>query len=698
MAGKRRVPRSQRRRAEKAAQIQAALATALADQAGSRRRERRRLTADLHSAFARGITQAPAAGMAAPAARPVAAAARAGTGTIRHGWQRRRQLAPAYAMAATLTGGSILHAAGQSPLIGLTAPAVAGGVACAAAWRGSSPVRRLYAAAATGYAGLWTSAVTAWGPAGGGAGDAVLLAGGTLLAAPWWYANRWRWEPPPALLPGEQGHAEDLDPRREFWLENIAAAGCAFPGTDLDDFADVVCGWQADILLPRKKDVKTTADAIAAGPKVSAAYDKPATQVIIEATPDGRQSRARLTVLEQDPFQAGHLWTGPTLDAATGMAEVGMFPDGTPARYQLWTPGSGACHSLVSGTTGSGKSRFLDMELCEIHLSPLIVAWLIDPQEGQSLPDWTDAADRYAAGENGDYEPCMQVLRAMRRVMIRRSRHLGQLPWQDGKGRWRKGRSFFDPTPQMPLLRVIVDEAHVLLKHQVHSAEALSILADTGKLGRKTGVGVELVSLVPSLDELGGPGAQVLRDMLREGNVVCFRTGNSVATHMLGLHADPSRLPRRFADGSKTHGLGYILGADDRQAPFRSKLVRDPFDIAERPAAGHLDQMSADAADAPDDEDRAPRSFHVPGVAQLRPMTAEEKRRSDDLVLAVFTDDAERSLGEVIAALPAATSDRTIRWALKRLVDEGYLATDGDKKPYRITGNGRERRDRAGAG
>jgi len=59
---------------------------------------------------------------------------------------------------------------------------------------------------------------------------------------------------------------------------------------------------------------------------------------------------------------------------------------------------------VVVGCSGSGKSRYLDEALlCERHALDahgrhLIVSWICDPQEGQSLPDWQDRVDRFARG------------------------------------------------------------------------------------------------------------------------------------------------------------------------------------------------------------------------------------------------------------------------------------------------------------
>jgi hypothetical protein len=101
-------------------------------------------------------------------------------------------------------------------------------------------------------------------------------------------------------------------------------------------------------------------------------------------------------------------------------------------------------------------------------------------------------------------------------------------------------------------------------------AEAVRFAADIAKLGRKTGVSLWPVTQVPSLSELGD---QVVRSMLVGGNVVCLRTGDKVSGGMLGLEADPHALPKFFPGGEPTGGLGYVVGPDNRQAPFRVSPV-----------------------------------------------------------------------------------------------------------------------------
>lgn len=40
--------------------------------------------------------------------------------------------------------------------------------------------------------------------------------------------------------------------------------------------------------------------------------------------------------------------------------------DGQTLAMRLWRPGGGGTHTLIAGTTGSGKSAALNLILCEV--------------------------------------------------------------------------------------------------------------------------------------------------------------------------------------------------------------------------------------------------------------------------------------------------------------------------------------------
>jgi len=250
---------------------------------------------------------------------------------------------------------------------------------------------------------------------------------------------------------------------------------------------------------------------------------------------------------------------------------IGRFADGKDAAIRLWVPRDGTRHGLGAGATGSGKTYMLDLLVRVAVASGLVVPVVLDPQEGQSLPQWRGHIP-YASG----VDECMAMLEMIRAAMFARSRHLAGLDWVDEDGHPMHGMDFFDAhLTGLPVLLAIGDEFPVVLKQDgkqdsKRAERALQIAGDIAKLGRKTGVSLWPVTQVPSLEELG---SRVLRSMLVGGNVVCLRTGERADAGMIGLDADPSELPRYFPDGTPTSGLGYVVGPALRQAPARVDMV-----------------------------------------------------------------------------------------------------------------------------
>ena len=337
------------------------------------------------------------------------------------------------------------------------------------------------------------------------------------------------------------------------------------------------------------------ADAMAIGDRIAGAYDKPSTEAVVEPYPDGRQSRGYLTLLESDTLARTREWDGQGADPQTGIAVLARYMDGADARIRFWAPRDGARHGLFAGATGSGKTYTLDLLVRVAVASGLVVPIILDPQEGQSLPQWRGHV-RYASG----VDECMTMLRGIRKGMFGRSRDLASRTWADEDGHQMQGMDFFDPhLTGLRLVLVIGDEFPLLLTgtgriEAKRAEEAVSIAEDIAKLGRKTGVSLWPAAQVPSLGELV---SRALRSMLVGGNVVCLRTGERADAGMIGLDADPSNLPRYFPNGEPTSGLGYVVGPDLRQAPARMDIV--PSQVRRViPAVPDLDPAFAAALDA----------------------------------------------------------------------------------------------------
>lgn len=438
-------------------------------------------------------------------------------------------------------------------------------------------------------------------------------------------------------------------------------------------------GTKYDIALD---GIETHIGQVLAEPRaLAAAWHKARTEVYAEPHPTGIESRGVLTILKAGTLETVHPWDGTGI-AADGIARIGRFADGQPTRIRFLVPRDGTRHGLIAGATGSGKTETLSL-LCWLAVTAAIpvVPIILDPQNGQSLPQWRDKV-AYFAG----VDECAAAVRGLHAGMLARSRDLAARTWDPGDGHKIRGMGFFDAAiTGLPVILIIIDEAPVLLagdgNHKL-AAEMVRLLGDVAKLGRKTGVSLWPVAQVPSLSELGD---QVVRSMLVGGNVVCLRTGDRVSAGMLGLDMDPSVLPKYFANGEPTGGLGYVVGPDMRQAPFRGDLP--PASTRNAPPVTPLDEAFQAAMDAATSAAGQPKLTVVPAPAAETP-EGPAGRTCTDAVWQVLRDHGgELSRGEIIDLTGqlvtgqwgrGAYSIRMVNNALKALADDGRVTRTGD--------------------
>lgn len=511
-----------------------------------------------------------------PGRRIARATGRVGVKTVRAGYQRRGTLWPLFIAAGLAIASTGLHLTGEdgwrAALTIAVLLAVFLGVRqrkdakLGAPWRMSTLCSSWIAlAAAAGWSavaamiGPWTIPMPG------------LLAVGVLAgqAALWWH----RQHQPAPVVDEEPVEVDcEFDERIYTWVTKIAKSDGALPESHLEHMKDLPkgLGWSADIQLP-KGGTQTTGEAVAAVRRIASAYDVPVEQVVIEPSVDGLMSRARLLVLTRNPLQPKQVFKGLTWNPETGYFRLGVHADGSDALYRLWTPGSGANHGMIAGTTGAGKSGFVNQICTEVRHSGKAILCFGDPEDGESAPDWQDEGPHVFAGT---VPKIRRMLQAVERVMDDRKKRRRSTTWVDEQGRTRRGKGFFDPTPEEPLIVVVIDEAPDV----TNDPECARIIAKIGKKGRKVGVGAHLVVQIPSLAELGGNLA--IRSMLSSTNVVIFRTADKHSKNMgvpMDLPIDPNNLPTKWPDGSTTAGLGFLATAGGRVSPMRATYVEDPY-------------------------------------------------------------------------------------------------------------------------
>lgn len=396
----------------------------------------------------------------------------------------------------------------------------------------------------------------------------------------------------------------------------------------------------------------------------------------IDYTPDKKMDAARLLVIDRNPLHEVLPWPGPSLDPATGACQIGLYADGQPALFRFFLPGWGPLSSLIAGSTGSGKSRLVELLLGEAMHSGLIVPWLIDPQGGQSLPRWIDYVDWCAL----DIDEARRMLRAAVRIKRGRQRRLSRVEWTDETGRVLRGKETFEPSPDMPELAVFIEEAHRVLA----DTECAEIVQEIAQEGRKTGVSVTLVTQYPSVEQLGN--SMVIRGEVASGNVIVFRTGSRLAGAMAfngALPVEPHKLPRVWPNGGSAAGVGFTADDLAPRVMMRCYKPENAIHWAETAPRTELDLASIGDA-GPDYASREERlRAFFDGTGYEGPVESVVDAAPGDaanVVLSILPEDGQAmDRGQIAYAARqrGLTSLRTLDHALRTLVDSGRARKTG---------------------
>ncbi len=500
----------------------------------------------------------------------------------------RRQLAPLLAMGATQAAGAAAAAADGGAAVGvLAATGAATGAAYAIGRSRLGRWSRAYAAVACTASMSWQAAAAVVGT---GHIQALLWLGGGALALPWWIRHS---ERTPDVT-AEQSIQDVPEPKPEApaapdwrivrWGKYLAAQGRALPGSKLTEITETSYGWTATVDLPRGEHWDKITACLAT---IASVFDLPDGRVLAEPVNGAPVYRAHLTVLTTSPLETVTKWAGPGLDPAEGIFPIAVTADGERLPWRLWWPGAGMCHGLIAGTTGSGKSAALDLVLSEIAMSDRLIPVIIDGSGGMSLPDWIPHVPYQATS----IEESIDLLERLVAAMDARFDRLRKVRWTDKHGRARIGRNSIDPTPDMPGIAIIIDEAHRLLMDGDHGKRIRRLVEIITQMGRKVAFSVILATQQASVSQLGG--SSVIRDMCKGGNVVALRTGERVSGGMVGNVALPEplhTLPLEWPDGSPTQGLCYVTTA--RAIRSRTLWVEDPYACATGQTPVHLDALT----------------------------------------------------------------------------------------------------------
>jgi hypothetical protein len=601
----------------------------------------------------------------------------------RQGRRFRRQLTPLTVMAGTYGAGLGIDMVGHPLIVG-----GAGLAASAVSWRVSGwwlnrHIERLYATAVTTAGSWWLWCAT---DGVGGHMPAWLAGAGGALALPWWWHYRLRGVPTDE--PEQPADDAPVNDRIAEWARVVACPGGPLEKSQLLNTEEIRGGWAATIEILKGN----TDRAVMATKDIGAALKLKAGSIWIEPVPEGDLHLARILVLTDNPLRTRLDWTGPTLDVTRGTSILGWYADMGEVRYRHFRPGSGPVHTLIAGSTDAGKSRTVDQLLAEERHSGVIVSQIIDPQGGQSLPDWQGNVHDYARNIT---EARALLTRAKDRMRARNDLLAG-IRWVDELGRQRKGIGQFtpgDPRHGLKMLSITIDEAQSILKDQI----CRELVEDMIAMSRKCGIKFRLITQVPLLSSLGG--SMAIRDAVAAGNVIVLRTANRLSGQVAfngALPVDPSSLPKEWPDGSTTSGIGFVFAPGaDRAATMRVGYVDDVFGWA---ISGPEVDLEPYVGPAPKGSNGA--TADPSPAAAPQPETPQQDRRGEDAVLAFLAarPGEQCSRGDLINRLQAASADppalRTLVKALTDLVESGDLERVG-RGTYQITERGLARQSQA---
>src|ERR1019366_6154288 len=423
-------------------------------------------------------------------------------------WARRyrSELAPLFLAAATMLAAGVLHAMhpGWARYV-FAATTVA---ACALAIFGrrlglASPTERLYAAMVVIGDGGWLGAATAAGPMRS-ALPQLLLAGGVVLAVPWWASHRRR-----ARVRVER--------KLEAWPEIAQAVGLA--GSRVMSAVVDVWGWRARFGLARGQ---TIADVLARLPGIESALGAVRGAARAYPTPDNLAHRFELRVLQIDPHADAIPWPGPSVTSITEPIDLrpfadappdpprwpgpsvtsipepidlGPFEDASPCRVLLLRR-----HALFGGIAGSGKSGGINILMGNLSACRDVVIWAIDLRRGMELQPWASCIGRLATTPG----QARLLLRDAVAILEARAALLTGT-----------GRRVWEPSPEMPALAIIIDE-YAELADDAPDATAYS--DSIARRGRAVAVTLIAATQRPTQKAMGKGAVRSQMDIR-----ICFR-------------------------------------------------------------------------------------------------------------------------------------------------------------------------------
>jgi S-DNA-T family DNA segregation ATPase FtsK/SpoIIIE len=478
-------------------------------------------------------------------------------------------------------------------------------------------MERLYAATTTAAIGAWVASATAQGPFVTPLPQALII-GGLVLSVPWWAHRRRR-----AKVRVER--------KLEAWPEIARAVGLA--GSQVMSAVVDVWGWRARLRLARGQ---TIADMMAKIPAIESGLGTFRGAVRVHPTPDDLANRCELRVLDMDPHADAVPWPGPSVTTITEPIDLGPFEDAAPCRVLFLRR-----HALGGGTTGSGKSGWLNVLMGNLVACRDVVIWAIDLKKGMELGPWQDCIGRLATTP----EQATALLRDAVAILHARAEMLAA-----------SGRRVWEPSPDMPALVIVIDEYAELAEEAPEAARYTDSIA---RLGRAAAVTMVAATQRPTQKVMGQGAVRSQMDIrtcfrVRERRDVDLILGQGMLS--AGWHAHTLNAPGKFLISAPGHdiprrGRAYLLTDEAVRATAERYATT-------RPA---LDEVSQRVL--------TERLSEAPGLEATGGGAGEDD--PDAILWAALSFASED--GIPVADLVAATgmSHRWVNYRLRALADSG---------------------------
>ncbi len=283
-----------------------------------------------------------------------------------------------------------------------------------------------------------------------------------------------------------------------------------------------VWGWRARLRLARGQ---TIADVTAKIPAIESGLGTFRGAVRVYPTPDDLANRCELRVLDMDPHADAIPWPGPSVASITEPIDLGPFEDATPCRVLFLRR-----HGLAGGTTGSGKSGWLNVLMGNLVACPDVVIWAIDLKKGMELKPWQSCIGRLATTP----EQATALLRDAVAILQARAELLAAT-----------GQRVWEPSPDMPALVIIIDEYAELADD---APDAIKHADSIARLGRAVAVTMIAATQRPTQKAMGQGAVRSQMDIR-----ICFRVRERQDVDLIlgqgmlnaGWHAHTPQRPRQ---------------------------------------------------------------------------------------------------------------------------------------------------------